>query len=59
MLISVVRKTHRGLVSEELLDDFNQLVLLFWIQTVERKTNHRIEIKIRIYTFLLGATRKT
>lgn len=59
MLISVVRKTHRGLVSEELLDDFNQLVLLFWIQTVEKKTNHRIEIKIRIYTFLLGVTRKT
>lgn len=33
----MVPKTHRGLVSKELLDDFNQLVLLFWIQTVKKK----------------------
>lgn len=59
MLISVVQKTHRGLVGEELLDDFNQLVLLFWIQTVEKKTNHRKDFKIRIYRFLLGVKRKT
>lgn len=26
-------KTHRGFVSEEFLYDFNQLVLLFWVQT--------------------------
>lgn len=37
MFNSVVPKTHRGLVSEELLDDFNKLVLLFWIQTVKKK----------------------
>lgn len=37
MLKPVVLKTHRGLVSEELLDDFNKLVLLFWIQTVKKE----------------------
>lgn len=33
----MVPKTHRGLVSEELLNDFNKLVLLFWIQTGKKK----------------------
>lgn len=37
MLNSVILKTHRGLVSEELLNDFNKLVLLFWIQTVKKE----------------------
>lgn len=37
MLNSTVPKTHRGLVSEELLNDFNKLVFLFWIQTVIKK----------------------
>lgn len=37
MLNLVVLKTHRGLVSEQLLDDFNKLVLLFWIQTVKKE----------------------
>lgn len=30
-------KTHRGLVSKEFLYDFNQLVLLFWIQAASKE----------------------
>lgn len=34
--------THRGFVSEEFLDDFNQLILLFWIQTGKNTPNNRL-----------------
>lgn len=37
--------THSGFVSEELLDDFNQLVLLFWIQTEDSQWQTQFGLK--------------
>lgn len=53
---STVPKTHRGLVSEELLNDFNKLVLLFWIQTVKKKKKrkHEKEFTAKIQALLPG-----
>lgn len=53
-------ETHRGFVSKEFLYDFNQLVLLLWIQTESKKrvSDKTRNVGLRVSNYLFPKQKK-